>query len=130
HGVVRADPIPDKEFLQSYYKEKYYQEGKGSYDISYTEEEIEHKQYESSLIIQALKKYLGENKLKKYNFLELGCGEGFLLNEAFKENFQVYGVDYSSFGLQTWHPHLKDFHYEQDLYEFIEKPSYAEFFDI
>jgi 2-polyprenyl-3-methyl-5-hydroxy-6-metoxy-1,4-benzoquinol methylase len=130
HGVVCVSPMPEPDFLQSYYREQYYQEGKGSYDVEYTEEEIEHKNYEAELIIQALVKQLGQKKIQEQNLLELGCGEGFVLNQAFKAGFQVAGVDYSSFGIKKFHPHLVDHFCEQDIYAFIEELSREKNFDV
>lgn len=32
-------------------------------------------------------------KIKKEKFLDMGCGEGFVLNTAHKDGYEVYGVD-------------------------------------
>jgi SAM-dependent methyltransferase len=129
YGIVQCDPIPEIETLQSYYKDKYYQESKGSYDVKYTEEEIEHKIYEADLIVYSLMRYVDKKNIGSYNILELGCGEGFLLSQASKTGFNVLGVDHSSFGLKKWHPNLKDNFVECDIYEFLKNENKQGTFD-
>jgi hypothetical protein len=87
HEIVRCDPLPNEEELEAYYKDKYYQEGKGFYGAIYTEEEINHKIYESKLIIKSISSFIADDNNSKNKFLELGCGEGFLLNEAQSDIF-------------------------------------------
>jgi 2-polyprenyl-3-methyl-5-hydroxy-6-metoxy-1,4-benzoquinol methylase len=129
HGVIQCDPLPEEQFLKSYYKEKYYQEGKGSYDVTYTEEEKEHKIYEADLIIHSLVETIEKKDRSNYKFLELGCGEGFLLSQASKAGFNVLGVDHSSFGIQKWYPELKNNFIECDLYEFLDDEKNHAVFD-
>lgn len=131
HEVVCCDPMPEEEFLKTYYKEKYYQEGKGSYDTKYTEEEIQHKIYEADLIVYSLLNYLGEKNTSDCKLLELGCGEGFLLYQSLQSGFNVLGVDHSSFAIKKWHPNLYNSSFIQsDIYQFLKNRSNEGVFDI
>jgi SAM-dependent methyltransferase len=40
-----------------------------------------------------LKYILSKLKIEKGKFLDMGCGEGFVLNEAYRSGFEPYGVD-------------------------------------
>lgn len=40
YGFYQYDPKPSDEELRDYYANKYYQEGCGSYSVTYTDEEI------------------------------------------------------------------------------------------
>lgn len=131
HEIICCDPMPEEEYLKSYYKKKYYQEGKGSYDLKYTEEEIQHKIYEADLIVYSLLNYLGDKSISDCKLLELGCGEGFLLSQSFKAGFNVLGVDHSSFGIKKWYPNLYDnFFVESDIYQFLQNKNNQGAFDV
>ena len=43
-------------------------------------------------------------KLEK--MLDVGCGEGWFLDRFQQEGFVVSGVDFSSYGIEKWHPYL------------------------
>lgn len=130
HGVIQCDPIPETKFLQEYYKKKYYQASKGSYDLAYTEEEINHKKFEADLIVHAVINSLNTLEVTQKKLLELGCGEGFLLSQAAEAKFDVLGIDHSSFGIRKWHPHLMNNFLEADLYDFLEDENNFDTFDV
>lgn len=129
YGIVQCDPIPKEEDLQSYYKDKYYQQSKGSYEVQYTEEEMEHKIYEADLIVHSLLEYVDKKNICNYKIIELGCGEGFTLSQSLKAGFNVLGVDHSSFGIKKWHPNLKNNFVECDIYKFLQKENNQDAFD-
>jgi len=39
-GFYQYNPLPEEKELEEYYANKYYQEGRGSYEVSYLDEEI------------------------------------------------------------------------------------------
>ena len=86
-----------EEYLKLYYQEKYYQENKGAYQNSYTEEEKVH-------IINTIKqKHHIINSIQdslKGKLLDIGCGEGWVLQYFQDYGWDVTGLDYSSFGVE------------------------------
>jgi SAM-dependent methyltransferase len=81
-GFYQYHPKPTEQYLRRYYEEKYFQEGRGSYAIRYKAEEVDYFRLKARLI------YLKTSQLidlsRKVAFLDIGCGEGWILNE-FKE---------------------------------------------
>jgi 2-polyprenyl-3-methyl-5-hydroxy-6-metoxy-1,4-benzoquinol methylase len=119
HGVIRVDPMPTPEELKQYYSQKYFQNNKGTYSQQYSSLELEYRIFETKITLEAIKQGL-KNKGKDVSLLELGFGEGFFLNQAHSEGWQVKGIDFSEFAIQKWHPHLKEFCSFGDLYECLD----------
>ena len=87
--------------LKNYYAEKYYQEAHGSYEKSYSEDEIlyfKNKLSQKHIIINEL---LGSNLAK--TFLDIGAGEGWALDFFKKQGWHCVGLDYSEFGCKKYH---------------------------
>lgn len=121
HNIVKASPLPSKEELKRYYERQYYQSADGSkttYDVVYTQDELDHKILESKMATQAIKKHF-EPKISNLSLVEFGCGEGFFLNEASLCGWQVRGSDFSKFAIEKWHPQLLDRFESGDLYEHL-----------
>ncbi|MFA5093277.1 MAG: class I SAM-dependent methyltransferase [Candidatus Omnitrophota bacterium] len=104
-GYWQYYPLPLEEELQRYYAKKYFQLGKGSYAKIYTEEEKRYFRLKADLIFRQIFRL---NAGKHMNtFLDVGCGEGWLLDRMHREGLKVKGLDFSSFGLIKFHRHLK-----------------------
>jgi 2-polyprenyl-3-methyl-5-hydroxy-6-metoxy-1,4-benzoquinol methylase len=134
HGIVQASPLPSSAELSEYYASSYYQESDGkrsSYDVSYTDDELSHKKMESRLTLMAALANLKNKDGGVVNLLDLGCGEGFLLSEAFEKGINITGVDFSSFGVKKWNPAVEAYCQFGDIYEYLERARTEEnFFDI
>lgn len=129
YGFYQYHPLPSDEELQEYYADKYYQQGLGSYSVSYTDEEIEY------FKIKALLIYLKTSQLidmsKKRAFMDIGCGEGWVLNEFNKQGHIVEGIDFSKHGILKFHPHLLDNFEQGNIYELLDrKIADGEKFDV
>lgn len=100
-GFFSIDPLPTTAELNAYYAEKYYQTGQSaSYQARYSQQEIDYKRLNARLFLNAIGATGGQK------FLEVGCGEGFLLEEARGAGWSVTGVDFSAYGIESFHPHL------------------------
>ena len=55
-GFYQYDPLPSEKELQEYYEKKYYQEGLGSYEVVYSQEELAYFRLKAALIFQETKK--------------------------------------------------------------------------
>jgi len=119
YGFYQYRPLPSEEELEKYYKEKYYQKGLGSYSVSYLNEEIEYFKLKAKLI------YLKASQIvdmKKINFfLDIGCGEGWVLNEFYQKGQIVKGIDFSNYGLAKFHPHLLSFFEQGNIYKILKQ---------
>jgi 2-polyprenyl-3-methyl-5-hydroxy-6-metoxy-1,4-benzoquinol methylase len=94
----------------------YYQKPQStSYKEEYSEEELEYKDLKSKCLLRAL----SLANCKKETFLDIGAGEGFLMNIAAKDGFLVNGIDFSSYGINKFFPQLSDKLIEGDIYEVI-----------
>ncbi|MBI5403284.1 MAG: class I SAM-dependent methyltransferase [Ignavibacteriae bacterium] len=95
---------PSVEELKKYYSEKYYQENNATYGQEYTPDEIK---FFSNKIVQkySLVKERFSGKANP-DMLDIGCGEGFTLKYFSDMNWNVTGLDYSSFGCKRHNPEV------------------------
>lgn len=118
-GFVSTTPLPTKDELQKFYAETYYQAPVSStYQESYDELELEYKRIKCNALIHVLK---GLSQGSGQNFLDVGAGEGFLLNAAHESGFQVTGLDFSAFGVNKFFPHLSERHRSGDIFQSLEQ---------
>jgi 2-polyprenyl-3-methyl-5-hydroxy-6-metoxy-1,4-benzoquinol methylase len=104
--TVSVFPVPTSIELKEFYSNSYYQNPKSSsYQIKYPEIEIRHKKHKAEILLKVIREF-SKAKNKSSSFLDIGCGEGFVLSAAQKEGFKVEGFDFSEFGIKKFHPHL------------------------
>ena len=113
------DPKPSDEELYNYYAKKYYQEGRGSYSVSYTDEEIAYFKLKAWLIYRKTSQLT--NIEKKAKIIDVGCGEGWIMDEFKRQGISVLGLDFSSHGIEKFHPHLLPFFEQGNIYELLEE---------
>jgi 2-polyprenyl-3-methyl-5-hydroxy-6-metoxy-1,4-benzoquinol methylase len=118
-GFYQYVPKPSEEELNEYYANKYYQEGKGSYSTSYTEEEITYSRLKASLIYRKSSQLAVIKKGKK--LIDVGCGEGWIIDEFHSQGVSVLGVDFSKHGVEKYHPHLLPFFEQGNIYKLLEE---------
>lgn len=100
------------------FEEHYFQEYAGAtYEkVGYPPEELRflHNQIEERayVIEQNLAKM---GKGKDYSLLDIGCGEGFLLQFFYDRGKKVKGIDIGSYALQHFHPELLPFFEKGDM---------------
>lgn len=120
HGYYELRKKNTLEEREESFKENYFQENmSSSYAKEYSEEElssIQNKLEERAWLIEKYLKRLGNWRGEKYSLLDLGCGEGFLLQYFHDRNVKVKGIDCGSFALEYWHPQMLPF-YEQGSME-------------
>ncbi len=116
YGYYELEIKPSNEELKEYYKKKYYQENKGSYQNSYSREELQYihnKIEERNYIIEKL----FDPDLRMRSLLDVGCGEGWALRYFHNKGFEVEGLDYSDFGIQAHNPEMAAYVKVGDIYE-------------
>ncbi len=99
-GFMTVSEKPSSSDLQKYYSEKYYQQGLGSYDTSYTDEEISYFNAKIAQRYHLIKRYFKDSG----SFLDVGCGEGFALNFFKNKGWNSQGLDFSSAGVTAQNP--------------------------
>ena len=121
HGFYELRPRPSLKTLQSYYASKYYQEGRGSYEVRYGAEELQWIKRKSDFREYLAKKFLSPKAPKNPSVLDVGCGEGFVMNAFLKKGWEVEGIDFSCEGLKQKNPHLLRYFIKGDLETEVEK---------
>ena len=115
-GYISTSPLPSEEELRRFYADYYYQDPQtSSYQSEYDELEIEYKELKCKSLIYTLDSIKTESGR---TFLDVGAGEGFLLNSADKEGLDVTGLDFSSFGVNKFFPHLLSKHISHKRYPY------------
>lgn len=110
-GFSQVHPLPSVEELNKFYNTNYYDE-KG-YAKEYTPDEIFHKQLTAFEL-----QYIRQGQ--KAHVLDVGCGEGFVIDVLQKEGWTVTGLDFSHDGILRHFPHLRDNVVKGDIYESLE----------
>lgn len=104
-GYVQAIPRPNQEELDTFYREIYYGEGvTATYHVSYSEDEIKQKRLRADCVVELLAQNCGN--AKSVDFLEVGCGEGFVLSSAAAKGWTVAGVDYQLAPVLAFNPEM------------------------
>ncbi|MEM7618351.1 MAG: class I SAM-dependent methyltransferase [Pseudomonadota bacterium] len=108
YGYYEVSPMPDKETLNAFYAEQYFQDDDVIYQKQYEDEE---------------RAYYIESTERKYAFLnetvnltaeshprvlEIGMGEGYALKVFDDKGFDVLGVDFSDFAVKQHNPDMVD----------------------
>ncbi|MEW6165097.1 MAG: class I SAM-dependent methyltransferase [Pseudomonadota bacterium] len=110
---------PTPEELQQYYAEKYYQEGKGSYELEYSEDELMYFNAKLGQRFAVLRRYLSPAQ-EKPCLLDVGCGEGYALAFFRKHGWEVKGLDFSAAGVASKNPDCVDALTTGDVFALLE----------
>ncbi len=117
-GFFEISQKPTQIELEQYYEKKYYQEGLGSYEINYSETELA---YIHNKIFQ--KEYILKNllELRSKKFLDIGCGEGFVMNHFHKLGCKVKGFDFSAEGIKKNNPNILNFFVQGNIFTLLDE---------
>jgi 2-polyprenyl-3-methyl-5-hydroxy-6-metoxy-1,4-benzoquinol methylase len=121
---------PNQNELNSYYAENYYQNPvkTSTYQIDYSKEENIERSLKIQLLYEFIHLHLSESlkfsnsdnsseSIQSKKFLDVGCGEGFVLKIFKDSGWEIMGVDYSTHGIKTKNPELESFIIQGDVYE-------------
>lgn len=115
YGFTSTSPLPSPIELEEFYAQNYYQAPQNStYQQTYDDLELSYKNLKCEALLNALCAASTSN-LKR--FLDVGAGEGFLLNAASEAGFNVTGLDFSSYGVGKFFPHLAESLIAGDIYK-------------
>lgn len=107
-----------RKVMDEFYEKEYYQNDMGLYKKNeYTEDELKYRNNtnaEKEFIYTKMGGAAGK-------FIDLGCGEGFVMQYFFNKGWNVKGIDFSDFGIIAHNPKMKDFLLKGDLYKEMEK---------
>lgn len=106
--------------LEKYYAEKYYQEGKGSYELQYSDDELRYFNAKLEQRWSVLQKTI-QTTGSGLRFLDVGCGEGFALSFFRSKGWTVKGIDFSSAGVKSKNPDCLDSLETGDVFELLKK---------
>ena len=114
-GFSSVNPPPTKDELHNFYAKTYYQDPKShTYQKAYTDIELSYKKLKCEALIWLLNKYIYNNEK---SFIDIGAGEGFLLNAAYENSYEITGLDFSNFGISKFFPHLLPKFLAGDLFQ-------------
>lgn len=104
-GFVEVANKPSEKELEDYYANQYYQQEKSkTYAKKYSQIELDLIRFRINAKFSALNEVLDAHSGKR--FLDVGCGEGFVLQFFSEQGYHVEGLDYSSAGLKQHNPDL------------------------
>ena len=117
-GYLSVVPAPNADDLRRHYSEQYFQSPQtSSYQETYDALELRHKALKCSALLHAIT----QSGITNGEFLDIGAGEGFLMNEARQHRYKVTGIDFSAYGVEKFFPHLQSQLMSGDLYEVLDR---------
>jgi SAM-dependent methyltransferase len=102
-GFLQVASAPSAEELKAYYAGIYFQAEKGSYRKAYSADE---RAYFDLKISQKADLIATLRGCDPGSLLDVGCGEGFVLDWFAKAGWSVHGIDHSVAGLQAMNPRM------------------------
>jgi len=105
--------------LQKYYANKYYQEANGSYELEYTQDELNYFKAKLEQRMAVLKKCLPASNGEIKRMLDVGCGEGYALAFFREQGWIVKGIDFSSAGVDSKNPACGDVLETGDVFDLL-----------
>lgn len=101
------------------FEDNYFQDGSvATYMKDYPQEElafIRNKIAERAYVIEQNLSFLDNFKEGKYALLDIGCGEGFLIQYFYERGVNVKGIDIGSYALEHFHPNMMPYYEQGDL---------------
>ncbi len=119
-GHYSVKPMPTDEDLKEHYAQYYSNPHTTTYQVEYTDKEIQHKKLRARLNLHAIDLVFKDQKSDR-KLLEIGYGEGFLLQEAHENGYQVSGIDFTMQGIHKFHPNLATCLEEGDAYGYLDR---------
>ena len=120
YGFWEVSPKPSQEELDHFYKSRYYGEGVSkTYQVSYSPAETDQKVLRAQCTMQLVKHSLGTDT--EIHGLEVGCGEGFVLDAARHIGIDLTGVDYQSAPVKTFNAACLDKFIEANPNDYLER---------
>lgn len=109
YGFWEIAQKPDMKNLEAYYANKYYQEGKGSYELDYSEEEVRYFRSKLEQRFAILERFVPSKVVSGGGtMLDVGCGEGYALAFFREKGWKIKGFDFSSAGIASKNPNCAD----------------------
>ena len=122
-GFFTVSPKPSATELQTYYRDQYYSAPVASsqYAHPYTDEERSHKTLAAAEAEFVAGQVHGGASGGSRRFLELGFGEGFVVDYFHRAGWSVDGIDFSSDAIARFFPSLLPKLEFGDLYGFLDQ---------
>ena len=98
-GYLEVHPKPTADELERHYNDRYFGGEKSTYRAEYPKEELLHRRIPS---LEA-ERFAPE---RAKSVLDLGCGEGFVLDHFARRGWEVEGADFTLDGIELFFPHL------------------------
>lgn len=115
YGYYSVVDLPSQHELESYYNLKYYQTGKGSYELNYSHDEINYFFNKIEEKVHVVSKF--KELTAKSSVIDIGCGEGWVLKYFKDRGIDVVGLDYSAFGCEKNNPDCMSLVLTGDIYK-------------
>lgn len=123
YGFYELKNKPTLEERKNEFENEYYQQSMASYQNEYSEKEL--KMFHNSikrkemLINNSLEKVGNIKNEKDRRILDVGCGEGFVLNYFYNNGWDVTGIDFSSYGIEHNNPDMNEYLLKGDCDEIL-----------
>ena len=117
YKVFAEQPTPQE--LQEHYATVYYQNPYGTYQENYSSEEMLQRRSRIELLEHFININLNVNSNSEKSFLDVGCGEGFVLQHFKDKNWKIAGLDFSTHGVRKNNPSIEEFITQGDIYRSI-----------
>ena len=118
-GWISVSPLPTASELETFYATLYYQNPQSTtYQAAYSDLDLRYKQLKCAALLHALTR----SGLRAGGaLLDIGAGEGFLMDVADRQGYHVTGLDFSSFAIEKFFPRLQERLIAGDVFTTIDR---------
>lgn len=115
-GYLYVADRPTADELRAYYREKYYQQGQGHYQASYSDDERAYLAVKLAQRAHEVTRLRGDAPGR---FLDVGCGEGHAMAWFAGDGWTVEGLDHSTAGIEAINPEMRPHMTGGDVFELL-----------
>lgn len=116
-GYWEIKTKPSEEELQEYYASEYYQQARGSFELEYSQGELDYFDAKIEQRWAVIRDRFPDNG----TMLDVGCGEGYALSYFSKVGWKVKGLDFSREGVESKNPHCAEFLVAGDVFDLLQE---------
>lgn len=114
HGFYSINPLPSEKDLEEYYEKLYWQIPQRPHTENYSKEEERHRLQRNKIVMKLYANLSSETRV-----LDVGCGEGFFLQQLLDLQVKAEGIDFNDYGISKYNPRALPYFTKGNIYKIL-----------